>query len=100
MKKKSRFNLGVIYPIILVLSIALSVVVISRGQHIVDATQQKVRDLEVEKKEKEQANSELQEKIDKMTTREYIERVARDKLMMAKPEETIYVFDEGEEASD
>ena len=100
MKKKTGLNLGVVYPIILVLSIALCVVVISRGQHIVDATRQKVRDLGVEKLGKERANSELEEKIDKMATHEYIERVARDKLMMAKPEETIYVFNEAEEASD
>ena len=100
MKKKTKSSLGVVYPIVLVLTIAFCIVVISRGQHVVDATRQKLRDLGVEKREKERANSELEERIDNMATPEYIERVARDKLMMARPEETIYVFNDEEEASE
>jgi len=94
MKKKSGNNSKFVYPLILVLSIALSIFVISRGQHSVDTTQQRLEDLKAEKKSKDRANQELSETIDNMHTRENIERVARNELKMARPGETIYIFEE------
>ena len=96
MKKKSGNNSKFVYPLILVLSIALSIVIISRGQHSVDTTKQRLEDLKEEQKRKGSANQQLSKTIDKMHTREYIERVARDELKMARPGETIYIFEEPE----
>ena len=96
MKKRSGSNFKIIYSVILVLSISLSTVIFLRGQRLVDATQQNVRNLKTEIEKKEQTNLDLHEKIDKMNTPSYIERVARDELMMARPGETIYIFVEPE----
>ncbi len=96
MKKKSRSNLKIIFPVILILSISLSIIILVRGQRLVDTTEQNVRNLKIDIENKERVNLDLHEKIDKMDTASYIEKVARDELMMARPGETIYIFVEPE----
>jgi cell division protein FtsL len=93
MSEESGTGIGrIIYTIVLLSCIVAALFFISKNQRQVDAVQQKIEDLKADNERKEKLNKELDENIGKMNTPEFIEKIARDELNMARPGETIYEF--------
>ncbi len=97
-KLSSRFN--VIFPLVLAVSLVISFVVLMREQRKVDATRNQVESLKAEIEAKKKANHELAADIKRMDDKEYVEKVARNELDMARPGETIYFFKDPEKPED
>lgn len=93
MSKGSGTGIGkIIYSIILLTCIIAGLFFIQRNQRLVEAARQKIEDLKMDNARKEKLNETLRENIKKMDTPEFIEKIARDELKMARPGETIYEF--------
>ena len=103
-KKSAKRDFGPLYYVVLASMVVLSLVILSKGQHLVDATQSRMDTLEDRIREREQANRRLAEEIsdlqDPQRSRTVIERIARDELNMAAPEETVYEFRGSPEGSE
>ena len=80
------------YALLLLAAIIISIAMIAQNQRQVDATQQKIDELKADNALKENENQILRDNISKMDTPEFIEKIARDELNMAGPNETIYEF--------
>ena len=78
--------------------IAFSLFILAKGQRLVDATEDTVDGLERRIKKREEANRRLSDEIadlqDPQRSRAVVERIARDELNMAGPDETVYEFQE------
>jgi cell division protein FtsL len=93
MSEKSSTGLGnFAYAILLLTAIIIAIVMIAQNQRQVDATQQKIDELKASNALKEKENLVITDNIKKMNTPEFIEKIARDELNMAGPNETIYEF--------
>jgi cell division protein FtsL len=93
MSEKKGTGLGSIaYALLLLAAVIIATVMIAQNQRQVDATQQKIDELKAGNAQKEKENQQLRDNIGKMNTREFIEKIARDELNMAGPNETIYEF--------
>ena len=95
--KKLSSRINVIFPLVLAVSLVISFVVLMREQREVDATRNQVESLKAEIEAKKKANHEQAADIKRMQEdREYVEKVARNELDMARPDETIYFFKDPE----
>jgi cell division protein DivIC len=87
MLKSSLFRLlYVIVGLMAIYSLSRSVYDLWRRQDLISAQKQVLNKLEAE-------NKRLQADLKESQTPEYIERIAREKLNLAKPGETIILFD-------
>lgn len=101
MSERSGTGIGkIIYSIILLTCIVAALFFIQRNQRQVEAARQKIEDLKMDNERKEKLNQTLRENINKMNTPEFIEKIARDELKMARPGETIYEFTDEKKESE
>lgn len=88
MKKKSKSKFG--YVLLLVFAIYFSYV-FAEQQSLLYAKNTELKDAEAKIKEEQAANEELKKQEEMISSEEYIEKIAREKLGMVKPGEKVFV---------
>lgn len=88
-KKKKKRSISIFHVILALVSVYVLVTFIKQEFIIRDLTrEEKTADMELKDLKEDIKN--LEKKIDKSETVEYIERIAREELDMVKPNEIIY----------
>lgn len=88
MKKKSKSKFG--YVLLLIFSIYFSYVFVEQ-QSLLYAKNNELKDVEAKIKEEQAVNEELKKQEEMISSNEYIEKIAREKLGMVKPGEKVFV---------
>lgn len=87
--KKKKRNISIFHIILALVSVYVLVIFIKQEFIIRDLTkEEKTADMKLENLEQDIKN--LEKKIDKSESVEYIEKIAREELDMVKPNEIIY----------
>lgn len=89
-KKKVRFSAEIMFIVSVVFCVALSIIYLSRYSSITDLLQREA-DLKYKIGELERENRRLKQNLELLSTPEGIERLARERLGLIKPEE-IMIF--------
>ncbi|NLI77561.1 MAG: septum formation initiator family protein [Candidatus Riflebacteria bacterium] len=87
-KKRVRFSAEVMFLVSVVFCVALSVIYLSRYSAI-RALLQKEEEMSQRIQDLERENRRLKENLDTLSTPEGIERLARERLGLVKPEEVV-----------
>jgi cell division protein FtsL len=88
MKKKKKSKLG--FVVLLLFSIYF-VYVFAEQQHMLYVKNIEMRNVEAKVKEEQATNDKLIKQKDMISSDEYIEKIAREKLGMVKPGEKVFV---------
>jgi len=87
-KKRVRFSAEVMFIVSVIFSVALSVIYLSRYSNVRNLLQ-KEEELTRRIHDVERENRRLKENLDVLSTPEGIERLARERLGLVKPEEVV-----------